>query len=646
MARLAKSTIWSDDDEFPDIDALVSGKKPRTQKDAPKSRQKTSGLLRMETPAKPAVTVARRKLGPLTDNLLLRAWTPESAEDDGEGRGSDRETENMEPRRTRVELRARRTRAAAAPASSPLQDEEYVSAQEEVTVIEDISAFDGTFHSCYSEGSDYSDSEEAEQDRKSQLKPPPARLPVKPMLRVADDKRPGRPREDATNNYCYTREEEENRNQSEPDGESSMRRHGAASKTAKEQKGGRKRNKTAKDLADSMSKLRLAEIEGELPESNTSCASDREATPPSKSRPGLTSPKKLPRIPITPHRPNSDMFWSQEFVDDWNDEHSPRKQLFPDAVAARENSPTKNSPEKKAKRNAGAKEPSEREVKKAFEKTKHEVAESFLQELDQTITNGKLAELAASTGGIKIVWSKKLNTTAGRATWKHETIRTRQQADGTGTNPPVQPTHLHHASIELAEKIISCESRLVNTIAHEFCHLANYMVTGETKNPHGREFKAWAARVSRAFADRGVEVTTKHSYDIDFKYVWTCVACAAAFKRHSRSIDPARHRCGVCKSELRQTKPVPRGQKGKDGGDAGGDGVVGGEGKKEKVVSGYQAFMKEQMRVVKEENPGSPQKEIMRIVASRWAAKKAAMAAATPDEGTKEVEEGVEELAV
>lgn len=337
------------------------------------------------------------------------------------------------------------------------------------------------------------------------------------------------------------------------------------------------------------------------------------------------------------------MFWSQEFVDDWNDEHSPRKQLFPDALTARQNSPTKNIPEKKSKKSAGAKEPSEREVKKAFEKTKHELAESFLQELDRTITDGKLSQLAASTGGIKLIWTNKLNTTAGRANWKRETIRNRQQPDGTTTTTTT--THKHHASIELAEKVIDSEPRLINVLAHEFCHLANFMISGVTTNPHGREFKMWAAQTSHAFGGRGVCVTTKHSYDIDFKYVWACVECATEFKRHSKSIDPARHRCGVCKSELRQTKPVPRGRKA----EGGGDGVVGGgEGKKPKVVSGYQAFMKEQMRVVKEENPGSPQKEIMRIVASRWTAKKAeaAAATATPDERVKEVEGGVEELAV
>jgi hypothetical protein len=267
---VAKSTtIWSDDDDFPDIDALVTGKKPRALKDVPKSRQKLSRPSTVEETTKPASSVRRRKLGPLTDNLLLRAWTPDSAEDDGEGRDSGRERESIEPRRTRVELRTRKSRPTAPLPSSPLHDEEYVSAQEEVTIIEDVSMFDGTFHSCNSEGSgssensegsdgsEYSGSEDIEEDEDFQANPAPTSLRIKPMVRIAEKKRPGRTNKEATNDYCSMPEEEENRNRPKSDGMPSTRRHDAESKPARAQNGERKPQKAAKDLADSMSKLRL-----------------------------------------------------------------------------------------------------------------------------------------------------------------------------------------------------------------------------------------------------------------------------------------------------------------------------------------------------------------------------------------------------
>lgn len=342
---------------------------------------------------------------------------------------------------------------------------------------------------------------------------------------------------------------------------------------------------------------------------------------------------------MTPHGPSTDEFWSQEVTDEWNDKHSPRK-LFGPSI-----SPVKaaaRSPEKKEK-GAAAKQ---REAKKSFEATRHETAEKFLRELDRVITMGKLEELAASTGGVRIQWTNKLNTTAGRASWRRETVRTRHRAaPGSAGAAAVTETvtHRHHASIELAEKVIDSEDRLLNVLAHEFCHLANFMVSGVTGNPHGREFKAWAAACSRAFGDRGIVVTTKHSYDIDFKYVWECAECALEYKRHSKSVDPRRHRCGVCKGELVQIKPKPRA--------AAAAGAAAGGGEK-KAPSEYQKFMSEHMKLIRQENPGSPQKEVMKLVAERWAkttkkmtkTRGKAKPAETLDDGVDDVADGLVSL--
>jgi predicted SprT family Zn-dependent metalloprotease len=328
----------------------------------------------------------------------------------------------------------------------------------------------------------------------------------------------------------------------------------------------------------------------------------RFSTPPGSPEPkprGLISPKKLPRIPLTPHRPSMDSFWQQDVINDWNDEFSPRKTPKPmpklrqdgDEILPRETllfSHAKKSPTKQDR--------AARETKKMFSQRKHELAMTFLTELDNKISNGQISKLAESTGGVKIIWSKKLNTTAGRANWKRETIRSSNKGlDG----KPASTTYRHHAAIELAEKVIDDEDRLLNVIAHEFCHLANFMVSNIKTNPHGKEFKAWAAKCSCHFGHRGIEVTTKHSYAIDYKYVWECSNCGLEFKRHSKSIDPSRHQCGTCRSKLVQTKPVPR-----NGGTA--------------KVGEYQAFVKENMKKVREENPGSPQKEIMGLVGKKY----------------------------
>lgn len=298
-----------------------------------------------------------------------------------------------------------------------------------------------------------------------------------------------------------------------------------------------------------------------------------------------------------------DSFWSQDVINDWNDDFSPTKTPKPSSRLLFTKDKIESPRKSPLKVDRVAKEA--KEAKKAFAQRKHEIAESFLRELDTTITKGEVSSLSASTGGVKIIWSKKLSTTAGRANWKRETIRTNFGADA-----PPTVMYRHHAAIELAEKVIDDEDRLLNVIAHEFCHLANFMVSGVKTNPHGKEFKAWARKVSTRFGDRGIEVTTKHTYEIDYKYIWECENCGLEFKRHSKSIDPARHRCGACKSLLVQTKPVPRG--GKDGEKSG--------------LGEYQLFVKENMKVVRRENPGSPQKEIMGLVGKRYQEFKAAKA--------------------
>jgi predicted SprT family Zn-dependent metalloprotease len=361
------------------------------------------------------------------------------------------------------------------------------------------------------------------------------------------------------------------------------------------------------------------------------------AAPPSPSK--LVSPsKKKPVIPKAPDlRPSSDAFWNPEVVNEWNERHSPsktlvspRKQKWREDVVkmmeaitisddedsdAEPPSPT-ISPQKKitkstkppttTRKTSKAEAPvisapstkDARAQRKAFATQKHELAMSFLTELDTTIAQGQITALSAQTGGIKLVWSKTLKTTAGRANWKREQLRIRTGPLASDFRPEIR----HHCSIELAEKVIDEPVRLYNVLAHEYCHLLTFMLSNVRNNPHGAEFKAWGRAVSLTFAHLDVEVTTKHSYAIEFKYVWECVACGYEFKRHSKSVDTAKHSCGKCKGKLVQTKPVPR------------------AGAAEK--SAYQVFVKENFARVKREmeSRGEDTKvgKVMEGVAKEW----------------------------
>ena len=112
---------------------------------------------------------------------------------------------------------------------------------------------------------------------------------------------------------------------------------------------------------------------------------------------------------------------------------------------------------------------------------------------------------------------------------------------------------------------MDCEHRLYNTLAHEYCHLADFMISNVRDNPHGASFKRWAKKCQAAlrshpeYGPHDIEITTKHSYAINYKYLWCCQECGHEYGRHSKSIDPKKCRCGVCKTgHLVQVRPMPR----------------------------------------------------------------------------------------
>lgn len=292
-------------------------------------------------------------------------------------------------------------------------------------------------------------------------------------------------------------------------------------------------------------------------------------TPPSSPSKGnrLQSPTKGKlRIPPTPYRESADAFWSQTTTNEWIDQHSPSKVekllrefegsdddqdhekllgIMPRTPRRAKEEP--KTPSKTALKKAEvANKKAQQERKKSFDDKKVALAYDFYKVLDDSVANGQIQDMTKETGGVKVVWSKTLQTTAGRATSKR-----------------TQDTAQYHATIELAERIIDNEDRLINTLAHEYCHLTNTVISRVRNNPHGTSFKQWGLRCTQAlqnhpdYAGR-VEVTTKHNYKIDFKYVWACVDCAQTFGRHSKSINPAAVRCGRCKGLLQQVKPKPR----------------------------------------------------------------------------------------
>jgi predicted SprT family Zn-dependent metalloprotease len=199
--------------------------------------------------------------------------------------------------------------------------------------------------------------------------------------------------------------------------------------------------------------------------------------------------------------------------------------------------------------------------KAVFRKNRDRITNSAFKEFNQDVFGSKL-------GSVEVLWSNKLNTTAGR------TILRKCKLNMT---PGVPLKRL--AIIELSTKVIDDEARLRETLLHELVHAAVWIFEGVSKPPHGADFKRWAKIAMKKCPD--VVVTTTHQYEINYKFTWRCVdpGCSFIIGRHSRSVDVVRHRCGQCRSKLIE---------------------ISSDGAPKKPPSAYNLFVKENSNIVRE----------------------------------------------
>ncbi|GAA5944154.1 uncharacterized protein JCM15063_000163 [Sporobolomyces koalae] len=202
--------------------------------------------------------------------------------------------------------------------------------------------------------------------------------------------------------------------------------------------------------------------------------------------------------------------------------------------------------------------------------------------------------------GLEVVWNSRLRNTAGRAKWKK--TKTGDQTK-------------HTTTIELATKVTDTEQKLKHTLAHELCHIASWILSGEIKPPHGNAFKLWAARIMQVRPD--IEITTTHSYQIVYKYRWQCTgnSCGKIFGRHSNSINPATHGC-PCGSKLVQLDKngLPKKVTTVLQENANGDMVE----TPVKKKSPWLEYVATESPRIRKENPSIPQSQVMKVLSEQW----------------------------
>lgn len=148
-----------------------------------------------------------------------------------------------------------------------------------------------------------------------------------------------------------------------------------------------------------------------------------------------------------------------------------------------------------------------------FKSNRNDITAEVFQFLNEKIF---LNELPST---LEVTWNPRLLTTAG-LTYCKETSSSHQ-------------VH-REASIELSTKVVDSRQRLLETLLHELCHAAAWLIDGVRKPPHGAAFLRWAQRAQRICPD--IPVSTCHSYAIFKPHVFRCEKedCAQEISRHSK----------------------------------------------------------------------------------------------------------------
>ncbi|KAI6133248.1 SprT-like family-domain-containing protein [Pisolithus croceorrhizus] len=177
-------------------------------------------------------------------------------------------------------------------------------------------------------------------------------------------------------------------------------------------------------------------------------------------------------------------------------------------------SPRKKAAPTSAKKSSTRISKKVRDAAEQFRREKY--AANLFAELNHTVFGDGLPK------DTKLEWNKRLLSTAGRARW----YRSR---DG------IQAT-----KIELATKILDCDERIRNTLSHEMCHLACWVIDKNPREGHGQLFKSWYDSDSSR---------TRHNYQIMHPYQWSqCISPSSLYYDcHVSAYRRPLLVCGVCK---------------------------------------------------------------------------------------------------
>nr|XP_044620199.1 acidic repeat-containing protein isoform X1 [Equus asinus]XP_044620200.1 acidic repeat-containing protein isoform X1 [Equus asinus] len=216
-----------------------------------------------------------------------------------------------------------------------------------------------------------------------------------------------------------------------------------------------------------------------------------------------------------------------------------------------------------------------------FKQNKDELVQRIYTLFNNSVFDKKLPEK------IDIGWNNKMLNTAGSCT----------------TGEARYPKKERYAKIEISLKVCDSADRLRDTLVHEICHAASWLLDG-IRDSHGDAWKYYA-RKSNMVHPELPRVTRCHNYKINYKIYYECTQCKFRIGRYTRSLNTERFFCTICKGPLVML-PLTR----KDGTPI------------EPHVRPFAKYVQQYYTLVKEETAGLSHGDVMKKLGKDYMAKK------------------------
>ncbi|XP_075394496.1 germ cell nuclear acidic protein [Tenrec ecaudatus] len=218
---------------------------------------------------------------------------------------------------------------------------------------------------------------------------------------------------------------------------------------------------------------------------------------------------------------------------------------------------------------------------KKFQKNKDELVQKIYNLFNSSVFDKKLPKK------IDIAWNKKMLKTAGICT----------------TGEIKHPKKQRYAKIEIAQKVCDSADRLRDTLVHEICHVASWLLDG-TRDSHGDAWNYYAHKSTMIHPELP-KITRYHNYTINYRIHYECIQCKTRIGRYTRSLNTDRFICANCRGSL-VLLPLTR----KDGTPI------------EPYVRPFAKYVQENYRLVKQELGGKGHGDVMKKLSKDYIASK------------------------